>query len=303
MAKNFAPRVSKKERKTVSLADRLDRDIFKISDDKLLKGAKLEEVSLKNINVKEQVRTKFDDKSLKDLAENIKANGLIQPLVVHREKGLLTLICGERRYRAMTSIDMKKAPCFILDDKSEEELMAIQFSENSSREELHYIDKADGIYAYKKSTDASERKIQAALGISKSEVHRSILLGKLPKELREAAKIFDIEKYVLLEFGALEEGPMQKMIFEKIKNGEIRKRTELRKLLKGTVAPGKGKGLSKKTVKKKAAPSANDFIKAMREKTKGLNLDKDMKDLLKTLVKETKTEIKKTSKKTTHPND
>ncbi|MBG07711.1 MAG: hypothetical protein CME68_03075 [Halobacteriovoraceae bacterium] len=303
MAKNFAPRVSKKERKTVSLADRLDRDIFKISDDKLLKGAKLEEVSLKNINVKEQVRTKFDDKSLKDLAENIKANGLIQPLVVHREKGLLTLICGERRYRAMTSIDMKKAPCFILDDKSEEELMAIQFSENSSREELHYIDKADGIYAYKKSTDASERKIQAALGISKSEVHRSILLGKLPKELREAAKIFDIEKYVLLEFGALEEGPMQKMIFEKIKNGEIRKRTELRKLLKGTVAPGKGKGLSKKAVKKKAAPSANDFIKAMREKTKGLNLDKDMKDLLKTLVKETKTEIKKTSKKTTHPND
>ena len=47
MAKNFAPRISKKERKTVSLADRLDRDIFKISDDKLLKGAKLEEVSLK----------------------------------------------------------------------------------------------------------------------------------------------------------------------------------------------------------------------------------------------------------------
>ena len=78
----------------------------------------------------------------------------------------------------MTSIDMKKAPCFILDDKSEEELMAIQFSENSSREELHYIDKADGIYVYIKSTDASERKIQAALGISKSEVHRSILLGK-----------------------------------------------------------------------------------------------------------------------------
>ena len=66
MAKNFAPRVSKKERKTVSLADRLDHDIFKISDDKLLKGAKLEEVSLKNINVKEQVSTKFDDKSLKD---------------------------------------------------------------------------------------------------------------------------------------------------------------------------------------------------------------------------------------------
>ena len=104
---------------------------------------------------------------------------------------------------------MKKASCFILDDKSEEELMAIQFSENSSREELHYIDKADGIYAYKKINDASERKFKRRWGYFKSEVHRSILLGKLPKELREAAKLFDIEKYVLLEFGALEEGPMQ----------------------------------------------------------------------------------------------
>ena len=296
MAKNFAPRVSKKDRKTVSLSEKFDRDIFKISDDKLLKGAKLEEVSLKHIKVKEQVRTKFDDKSLKDLAENIKANGLIQPLVVHRVKGTLTLVCGERRYRAMTSIDMKKAPCFILDDKSEEELMAIQFSENSSREELHYIDKADGIYAYKKSTDASERKIQAALGISKSEVHRSLLLAKLPKELREAAKTFDIEKYVLLEFEAIGPGDFRDMVFEKIKNGEIRKRVELKKALKGSVTPALKKGVPKKKAKKKSA-TANDFIKAMKEKSKDLNLDKEMKSLLKSLVKETKSEIKKA----THP--
>jgi len=296
MAKNFAPRVSKKDRKTVSLSEKFDRDVFKISDDKLLKGAKLEEVSLKNIKVKEQVRTKFDDKSLKDLAENIKANGLIQPLVVHRVGGNLTLVCGERRYRAMTSIDLEKAPCFILDDKSEEELMAIQFSENSSREELHYIDKADGIYAYKRSTDASERKIQAALGISKSEVHRSLLLAKLPKELREAAKTFDIEKYVLLEFQALGPGDFRNMIFEKIKNGEIRKRVELKRALKGSVTPSLKKGISKKKTKKKS-PTASDFIKAMKEKSKDLNLDKETKDLLKSLVKETKSEIKKT----THP--
>ena len=64
MAKNFAPRVSKKERKTVSLADRLDHDIFKISDDKLLKGAKLEEVSLKNINVKGKILLRYRETQL-----------------------------------------------------------------------------------------------------------------------------------------------------------------------------------------------------------------------------------------------
>ena len=80
--------------------------------------------------------------------------------------------------------------------------MAIQFSENSSRENLHFIDKADGILNYQMATNVSERKITAALGISKSEVHRSLLLAKLPKKLKHAAKEFNIEKYVLLEFDA-----------------------------------------------------------------------------------------------------
>ena len=50
--------------------------------------------------------------------------------------------------------------------KSKEELMAIQFSENQAREDLHYIDQADSIYVYQKLTGTSERKITAALGIS-----------------------------------------------------------------------------------------------------------------------------------------
>ena len=66
-------------------------------------------------------------------------------------------------YRAMTSIDVDSAPCFVLENKSANELMAIQFSENSSREALHYIDKADGILSYQKATKVSERKICRAL--------------------------------------------------------------------------------------------------------------------------------------------
>ena len=88
--------------------------------------------------------------------------------------------------------------------------MAIQFSENSSREALHYIDKADGILNYQKATAASERKITAALGISKSEIHRSLLIARLPEKIKEAAKRFNVEKYVLLEFDALVSGKSQK---------------------------------------------------------------------------------------------
>lgn len=158
MAKNFAPRTSKRKRKTIDLADKLGKDLFKSADDKLLKGARLVEVDLKDVIVREQVRTKFNDNSIKELAANIKSNGLIQPLVVHRSGTRFTLICGERRYRAMTSIEMEKAPCFVLEGKSEEELMAIQFSENSAREALHYIDKADGIYNYQIATKPVKEK-------------------------------------------------------------------------------------------------------------------------------------------------
>lgn len=288
MSKTFAARVSKKERTTIDLSEKVGRDIFKVSDDRLLQGAKLTEIQIKEIVVKEQVRTKFNDDSIKDLAKNIEVNGLIQPLVLHQDKnGKYRLICGERRYRALSYNKAVSAPCFVLENKTEEELMAIQFSENSSREELHYVDKADGILNYQIATEASERKIQAALGISKSEVHRSLLIAKMPRNLKEAAKKYDIEKYVLLEWDALPKSPTKNDIEKKILAGEITKRAELARIIKGGGLVKAGR----KTPLKAALPkgiSANAFLKAMSSKTKDLNLDKKTQELLRTLVEETK---------------
>lgn len=288
MSKTFAARVSKKERATIDLSEKVGRDIFKVSDDRLLQGAKLTEIQMKEIVVKEQVRTKFNDDSIKDLAKNIELNGLIQPLVLHQDKnGKFRLICGERRFRALSFNKAISAPCFVLENKTEEELMAIQFSENSSREELHYVDKADGILNYQIATEASERKIQAALGISKSEVHRSLLIAKMPKTLKEAAKKYDIEKYVLLEWDALSKGSLKTDLEKKILTGDITKRSELSKIVSAGGLVKSGKKLTSTTGLPKGV-SANAFLKAMSSKTKDLNLDKKTQELLRTLVEETK---------------
>jgi ParB family transcriptional regulator, chromosome partitioning protein len=296
MAKTFEKRVSKRKRKVITL----NRDLYRNYEENLLEGAKLKEIELKKIIVKDQVRTKFNESSIKELAANIEANGLIQPLVVHREKNKYTLICGERRFRAMSSIEVDSAPCFVLEDKSSDELMAIQFSENSSREALHYVDKADGILNYQKATKASERKICKALGISKTDVHRSLIIGKLPKRIREAAKLHDIEKYVLIEFNGIENKTLQKKIERQIIIGEVRKRAELRKILREGIASNV-KGL-KKASRKKVLPSrvkkkpsskvsipagmtANAFVKAMKSQAK--KLDPDTRKLLNSLLKET----------------
>ncbi|MGE3610342.1 MAG: ParB/RepB/Spo0J family partition protein [Bacteriovoracaceae bacterium] len=231
MAKEFSARISKRERKVTDITAGIDERILKANDQKLLRGAQLATIALDTIVVRDQVRTKFNDESLRELADNIKVNGLIQPLVLHREGNKFVLICGERRFRAMALIAMKEAPCFILENKTKEELMAIQFSENQAREDLHYIDQADSIYGYQKLTASSERKITAALGISKSEVHRCLMIAKLPKEIKEAAKKYNTEKYVLLEWDELPKNPFKDEIKEGILNGQITKRLQLKKII------------------------------------------------------------------------
>ncbi len=231
MAKDFSPRVSKRERKVTDITSGIDEKILRANDQKLLRGAQLANIALNQIEVREQVRTKFNDESLRELAENIKINGLIQPLVLHREGNKFVLICGERRFRAMSLIEMSEAPCFILENKTKEELMAIQFSENQAREDLHYIDQADSIMGYQKLTGTSERKITAALGISKSEVHRCLMIAKLPRELKEAAKKYNTEKYVLLEWDELPKNEFKNEIRDNILSGEITKRVQLKRVI------------------------------------------------------------------------
>lgn len=283
--KKFAPRISKHKRGTIALPESLNPDLFKASDEKLLRGAELGEIRLADIRVKEQVRTKFNDDSLRELAENIRSNGLIQPLVVHFEGEGYTLICGERRYRAMSLIDMEKCPCFILQNKTHEELMAIQFSENSSREALHYIDTADGILNYQKATQASERKITAALGISKSEVHRSLIVSRLPGEIKEAAKRNDVEKYVLLEYDALPSGKLKKQIRQAIVDGQVTKRVQLKRLL-NSQGPSKSASRSRKNPSLPPGTSANVLLKALNNQAK--NLDPAARKQLEGLLQETR---------------
>jgi ParB family chromosome partitioning protein len=291
MAKTFQARVSKKKREKVDISAHLDQSIFKLNDERLLQGARLDDIALSKIEVRLQVRTKFNDSSIAELAQNIKENGLIQPLVVHREGSKYVLICGERRFRAMSTIeDMKFAPCFILEDKTSEELMAIQFSENSAREQLHYIDQADSIYGYKKLTGASERKIQAALGVSKSEVHRCLNIAKLPKAVKEAAKVHNTEKYVLLEWGSLDKGSLKEDIKSRILEGSLTKRLQLKRAINSGNPILKAK--KKKPVKKAVSASeAKALLKLMSQKTKEMNLDKNTQKMLKALLKETKSEL------------
>ena len=277
MAKEFSARISKRERIVTDITAGIDEKILRANDQKLLRGAQLANISLKDIEVRDQVRTKFNDDSLRELADNIKVNGLIQPLVLHREGNKFVLICGERRFRAMSLIELSEAPCFILENKTKEELMAIQFSENQAREDLHYIDQADSIYGYQKLTGTSERKITAALGISKSEVHRCLMIAKLPRDIKEAAKMFNTEKYVLLEWDELPRNEFKDEIKDKILAGEITKRLQLKRIISQ---------LKIEKPKKKREDSVEKLMKVLKTQMKDPKLQARAKEMMKELVGE-----------------
>jgi len=277
MAKEFSARVSKRERRITDITGAIDENILRANDQKLLRGAQLATIALSTIVVREQVRTKFNDESLMELGENIKVNGLIQPLVIHRDGDVFVLICGERRFRAMTMIGMAEAPCYILENKTKEELMAIQFSENQAREDLHYVDQADSIFGYQKLTGTSERKITASLGISKSEVHRCLMIAKLPKEVKEAAKAYNTEKYVLLEWDELPKNEFKDEIKGRILAGEITKRLQLKRLISQ---------LKIEKPKRKRDDSVEKLMKALRAQMKDPKLQARAKEMMKELVGE-----------------
>ncbi len=84
------------------------------------KGEELLEIDIDLIEPNgEQPRHRFPEESLEDLAQSIKANGLIQPIIVRRKGSQFQIVAGERRWRASQKLGLKKIPAIIKNIKDE----------------------------------------------------------------------------------------------------------------------------------------------------------------------------------------
>ena len=93
-----------------------------------------------------QPRKSFDDEKIMELAESIKSNGIIQPLILRKDKDEYIIVAGERRWRAAKYIGIKEIPSVIM-DLTEKQILEISLIENIQREDLNSIEEA---IAYKK---------------------------------------------------------------------------------------------------------------------------------------------------------
>ena len=134
----------------------------------------------------EQPRAQMDDAKLEELTQSIKANGIIQPILVRRSGNADRIIAGERRWRAAQRAGLHKVPVVVRDvpPGSEQQLLELALVENIQREDLNPVDEA---LAYQRLADnfsLTQDQIAAAVGKDRSSVANYLRLLKLPEEVR-----------------------------------------------------------------------------------------------------------------------
>jgi ParB family chromosome partitioning protein len=130
-----------------------------------------------------QPRTHMDDERIDDLARSIRANGIIQPIVVRRVDKGYEIIAGERRWRAAQRAGLLKVPV-VVRDIPENRLLAVALIENIQRENLNPIEEA---VAYRRLSDEfqlTQEQIAEAVGKDRSSIANYVRLLRLPPEVR-----------------------------------------------------------------------------------------------------------------------
>lgn len=129
-----------------------------------------------------QPRVHFDEEQLEQLAESIKAHGLLQPILVRKSEkfdGQYEIIAGERRWRAAQKAQLHNVPAIVL-DIDDAEALEIALIENLQRQDLNPVEEARGYQKLIDDYGHTQDAVAKALGKSRSHVANMVRLLKLP---------------------------------------------------------------------------------------------------------------------------
>lgn len=132
---------------------------------------------------RDQPRKAFDEEKLSELAESIRENGLLQPLVVRPlPNGRYQIVAGERRWRASRLAGLTELPVVVMplaDDKA----LEMALIENLQREDLTPVEESKGYRALMDSFGLTQEEVARRMGKSRSAVANSLRLLNLPDEV------------------------------------------------------------------------------------------------------------------------
>ena len=135
-----------------------------------------------------QPRRTFDKKGIEELAESIKENGLLQPIILRKGKLVgYELLAGERRLQACKHAKLTYIPA-IIRQYTDQEMMTLSILENIQREDMNPIDEAFAVKNILDKTKLTHEDISKILGKSRSYITNLIRILKLPDSVLDALK-------------------------------------------------------------------------------------------------------------------
>jgi len=133
---------------------------------------------------KYQPRTNFSDEGLNELAQSIKSDGVIQPVVVRRSGSGYELITGERRWRAAKKAGLKTIPA-VVRDVSEFRTLEWALIENIQRQDLNPIEEATAYSSLIDDFHLTQEELAQRVGKDRSSIANYLRLLKLPAEIKD----------------------------------------------------------------------------------------------------------------------
>ncbi len=194
-----------------------------------------------------QPRRHIDPDALEELAASIKAQGLIQPIVVRDAGGgRFELIAGERRWRASQVAGLAEIPALVI-DVPEQSAMAMALIENIQRQDLNPLEEAQALKRLVDEFALTHQQVADAVGRSRAAVTNLLRLIDLPQPIRELLEQRRLEMGHARALLTLPEAEAAKLARAAVDGGwSVRDLEERARAAHGQSAPGKAKGKSPK---------------------------------------------------------
>lgn len=194
---------------------------------------------------KYQPRTSYQPERLNELAQSIKSNGIVQPIIVRKSGSQYQLIAGERRWRAAKIAGLRTIPA-VIRDVSEYKTLELALIENIQRQDLNPLEEATAYAALINEFQLTQDEVAQRVGKDRSSIANYLRLLKLPQEIKDRIQNLELSMGHARALIALEKTKDQMELLNRILQEHLNVR-QTENLIRNWKKPGshKAKGGTK----------------------------------------------------------
>lgn len=186
----------------------------------------LGQIAVENIDVDPtQPRQVFSQESLDELAQSIKAHGVLQPVLVIQQQDRYQLVAGERRWRAAQLAGLRQIPA-IVGQFSQQQRQAVALVENIQREDLTAIEQARAIKTLMETHQLTHQGLSDLLGYSRSQVTNLLRITQVDPSVQEALLAKKVQMGHARALVGLDPALQQQLLEKMIEQGWSVRQTE-----------------------------------------------------------------------------